>query len=183
VKLDNVESSYKENGLGQVLYDTVIKYRPVNIVEFGVYQGYSTIYMASALQDLGGGHIIAYDLWEDYDYRHTTMERTQANIDDNNLSRYVTLAHGDFDSWLDNPPKFDMLHLDISNDGDKIEKALTKLAPLIETGSIVVFEGGSAERDSVSWMKEFNKRPMNPLAEEFGFTVLDERFPSISIVA
>ena len=43
-------------------------------------------------------------------------------------------------------------------------------------------EGGSVERDNIEWMREFNKRPINPLQEQFGFEILDERFPSISIM-
>ena len=177
-----IESSYRENNLGQVLFDITFDYKPRKVVEFGVYRGYSTVCIAQALRANSQGHVIACDLWEGYAFNHTTMDVAQANLDDDDdLGDYATLWRADYYQWLDNPCKFDMLHVDISNDGDVIEKTLTKLAPQIEAGSIVVFEGGSAERDKVGWMTKFHKRPINQLQQKFGFEILDERFPSISI--
>ena len=176
-----MESSYAQHDLGLLLTELVLNYKPRKIVEFGVYHGYSTLNMARGLRVLRQGHIIACDLWSEYDYNHTTMDVAQKNIDEAYLSDYVTLWQADYYQWLENPGKFDMLHLDISNDGDVIEKTLTKLAPQIEAGAIVVFEGGSAERDEVEWMTKFHKRPINQLQQKFGFEILDERFPSISL--
>lgn len=177
----DIQSSYSENNLGMVLFDLVLTHKPRKIVEFGVFHGYSTIHMARALKLLGRGHIIACDLWESYQYNHTTMNVAQYNIDEYGLDDYVTLWRASYDEWLEHPTPFDMLHLDISNNGDIIEKTLTRLAPQIGGGSVVVFEGGSVERDSVEWMLKYNKRPINPLQKEFGFEILDERFPSISV--
>ncbi len=176
-----MKSSYAEHDLGSVLSSLVLEYSPQKIVEFGVLEGYSTIAMAHALQRRGGGHIIACDLWHHYDYKHTTMDVAQKNIDEAGLASYVTLWQANYYEWLTNPCRFDMLHVDISNDGNVIDKTLTMLAPQIEAGAIVVFEGGSAERDEVEWMKTYKRRAINPLQEKFGFEILDERFPSISI--
>jgi len=176
-----MKSSYEKNNLGDVLYKLVVWWEPQKIVEFGVFEGYSTIHMAKGLRDRGRGHIIACDLWDKYDYNHTTMDIAQKNIDDAELTDYVTLWEANYYQWLENPCRFDMLHVDISNDGDIIEKTLTKLAPQIDDGAIVLFEGGSAERDQVDWMKKFNKRPINPLRKKLKLQILDERFPSISI--
>jgi hypothetical protein len=50
-----------------------------------------------------------------------------------------------------------------------------------------VFEGGSAERDAVGWMREFKKPPLAPAVRElrrsypqWSFTVL-QPFPSMTI--
>lgn len=180
-KMMNLKSSYARNNLGLILTELVIEYKPRKIVEFGVLHAYSTIHMALGLQELGRGHIIACDLWHHYDYNHIMMDVAQSNIDTMKLADHITLWQGDYHTWLQNPCKFDMLHVDISNDGAIIEKTLTTLAPHMENGSIVVFEGGSKERDKVEWMKSSGKRPINPLQEKFGFEILDERFPSISI--
>jgi tRNA A58 N-methylase Trm61 len=110
------------------------------------------------------------------------MDVAQNNVDDADVSDYVTLWQADYFEWLENPCRFDMLHLDISNDGYIIDRTLCMLASQIAAGAIVVFEGGSVERDEVEWMKKFKKRPINPLQEKFGFEILDERFPSISIM-
>ena len=174
-----VESSYRENCLGDTLRSAVLNFRPKRIVEFGGYQGYSTIHMAQALRYMGRGHIIACDLWHKYPYRHTTMDVAQRNIERYNVEDYVTLWNADFDTWLENPCAFDMLHLDISNNGDIIEKMLDGLRNHINNGAVIIFEGGSEERDKIEWMLKFNKRPINPLRGKF--RILDERFPSISI--
>jgi len=176
-----IESSYRENDLGPVLTQLVLDHQPQKIVEFGVYHGYSTVHLARGLRLLRRGHLIACDLWSEYAFNHTTMNIAQQNIDAHSLSDYATLWQADYYKWLENPGKFDMLHVDISNDGDVIEKTLTKLAPQIDAGAIVVFEGGSAERDEVEWMTHFHKRPINQLQQKFGFEILDERFPSISL--
>ena len=176
-----MKSSYAKNDLGVILRGLVCDYEPRKIVEFGVYHGYSTVHMAQGLQYNGGGHIIACDLWQHYDYNHTTMDVAQKNIDEAGVGDYVTLWQANYYEWLANPCQFDMLHVDISNDGNVIDKTLTMLAPQIQAGAIVVFEGGSVERDEVEWMKTFKRRAINPLQEKFGFRILDERFPSISI--
>jgi len=179
--IDDIKSSYAENNLGRTLENLVLHRRPRKIIEFGVYHGYSTVHMANGLKRLGRGHLIACDLWDKYEFNHTTMDVAQKNVDRYMLTDYVTLWQANFHEWLSNPTPFDMLHVDISNNGDLIEEMLTKLAPQIKTGSIVVFEGGSDERDRIEWMLKFKKRPINPLQEKLGFKILDERFPSISI--
>lgn len=177
-----VDSSYRKNDLGITLRRIVRMYQPEKIVEFGVYHGYSTIHMAQGLQTYNHGHIDAYDLWDLYKYNHTTMDIAQQNINAHGVSDLVTLRQANYYEWLENPTEFDMLHIDISNNGDIIEQTLTKLAPQISEGSIIVFEGGTVERDNVEWMLEFNKRPINPLQKKFSFEIIDVRFPSISIM-
>lgn len=51
----DIESSYRDNDLGRTLYDLVLKYKPKKIVEHGILFGYSTVAMAQALDELGGG--------------------------------------------------------------------------------------------------------------------------------
>jgi len=179
----NIESSYRDNDIGKVIYDTVMQYKPKKIVEFGSLYGYSTIAMAMALQDLNnGGHIISYDLWDDYQYKHSNISETQKNIDLYNVSDIVTLSYGEYNSWLDNPEEFDLLHLDISNTGPIIFKTFFKLLEHINNGAIIIFEGGSIERDHVEWMTKFNKIPITQFKNQVGYTLLTNKFPSLSII-
>jgi predicted O-methyltransferase YrrM len=178
----DLPSSYGENNLGSVLHNLVMDHHPKHIVEFGVFHGYSTIHMALALQRLGRGTINGYDLWDKYPFRHVAEDDAWDNIVKFGVDDVVKLDQVDFFEWLKNPEPFDMLHLDISNNGDTIERALTALQPQIEAGAIVVFEGGSVERDNCEWMKKYNMPPINPLQEKFNFTILDDKFPSISLV-
>lgn len=175
-----IETSYSENDIGQTLYDLVLKYRPKKIVEFGVLAGYSTIVMAMALDEIGEGHIYANDLFENYEFKHSTMPDVQGNIDRYGLSEYVTLGKKNFDEWLASPQDFDLLHVDVSNKGDTIERLYESVKDQVERGAIVIFEGGSEERDNVDWMIKYNCKKLRDA--KVPFRVIDGRFPSLSMI-
>lgn len=175
-----IESSYSENDLGKTLYGLVLKYRPKKIVEFGILYGYSTVAMAMALDEIGTGHIYANDLFEDYSFKHGTMEEVQNNIDRYGLTKYVTLGKKNFDEWLRQSEDFDLLHIDVSNKGDTIERLYEAVKDQVARGAIVVFEGGSKERDNVEWMAKYNCKKIRDTAVPF--EVINERFPSLSVI-
>lgn len=174
------ESSYGENDLGRTLYDLVLKHKPKKIVEHGILFGYSTVVMAQALDEIGEGHIYAYDLFDTYAFKHSTMKETQANIDRYGLGKYVTLEQKDFEEWLKLSEDFDLMHIDISNKGDTIERLYEAVKEQVQKGAIVVFEGGSEERDNVEWMVKYNCKKLRDA--KVPFEVIDERFPSLSII-
>lgn len=175
-----IETSYSENDIGRTLYDLVLKHKPKKIVEFGVLYGYSTVVMAMALDEIGEGHIHANDLFEDYEFKHSTMAETQGNIDRYGLTKYVTLSKKNFEEWLKQPEDFDLLHVDVSNKGDTIEHLYAAVKDQVARGAIVVFEGGSEERDNVEWMMKYNCKKLRDSAVPF--EVVDERFPSLSMI-
>ena len=176
----NIESSYQENDIGKTLYDAVLKYKPKKIIEFGTLGGYSAVAMAMALDEIGEGHIYGYDLFEDYEFKNSTQENTQKNINEYGVAHYVTLVRKDFETWLQAPEQFDMLHLDISNKGDTLERLYEAVKDQIKKGAIVLFEGGSEERDNVEWMKKYNQKKLRDA--HVPFEVIDSRFPSLSIM-
>lgn len=181
----NIESSYQPNDIGKVLYDTVIEYKPKKIIEFGCLYGYSTVALAQGIRDLdNGGSIVAYDLWDKYPFKHTHKEYTQNNIEawTCKVDQFVELKDGNFYEWLDNPEPFDMLHLDISNTGDIIYKAYFKLIEFIKNGSIIVFEGGTLERDNIEWMIKYNKVKITDYKSQTNYKVLTNKFPGLSII-
>jgi predicted O-methyltransferase YrrM len=176
-----IESSYGENDIGKTLYDLVLEHKPRKIIEFGILYGYSTVVMAMALDEIGEGHIYAHDLFEDYSFKHGTMQQVQGNIDRYGLGDYVTLSKNNFDEWLAQPEDFDFLHVDVSNKGDTIDRLYGAVKDQIARGAIVVFEGGSEERDSVEWMTKFHEKKIRDAYAPF--TVIDPRFPSLSMLA
>lgn len=181
-KFVNVQSSYKENNLGKTLYDTVLKIKPKKIIEFGVLHGYSTIAMAQALRDLGEGHILAYDLFENYPFNHGTIKKVTRNLKKHGVEDFVSVKRGDFYKWLGKQERFDLLHLDISNDGEIITNAVKKLSKFLDLGSVILFEGGIKARDRIDWMTKFKKTPMYPLKYKLGYKILNKRFPGLSII-
>jgi tRNA A58 N-methylase Trm61 len=136
--------------------------------------------MAMALDELGEGHITAYDLFEDYPFKHSSMERTQSNIDQYGVSKYITLKRGNFNDWIKDPEPFDLLHVDISNNGDTIARLYAGVKNLVAAGATVLFEGGSPEHDEIEWMVKYGFRKIADSGVPY--RLIDARFPSISII-
>lgn len=190
IKELNVRSSYKEHNLGVTLYEYVLKEKPTKIVEFGVLDGYSTIAFALALKELGRGKVYAYDIWEDYEFKHGNLHEVQNRIHSLELGEYVELRHADVYEWTQSPTvEFDMIHIDVSNNGPRLEKIIGNLkAHFAETRNHrpILFEGGTHERDYRGWLTDENKvddeKWITLRKSEFRYRVLDERFPGISII-
>ena len=162
-------SSYSKNNFEGIIHNTVIAFPPSIAVELGVLEGYSTVAISKALcllKEMNGsaGHLHSYDLWEDYPYRHSTQSEVQKTIDKSSLSEFVTLykkdafiVHEDY-----NDKSVDLLHVDLSNSGDIFNDILEKWTPKMRHCGLILFEGGSEERDNIDWMKKYNKKPIRP---------------------
>ena len=177
----DIESSFRRNRLGEVLYNCVVERRPKRIVEFGVYRGYSTVSMGMALRALGAGHLNAFDLFERYPYRHVHRDIAQASVDSYGLSGVVTLCQMDLYDWLKEPTEVDLLFVDVSNSGDTIRDVERAVRPQLERGAEVVFERGSRERDEIGWMVKYQKTPIRSVQKEVRYDLLTEMFPSFSV--
>lgn len=171
----HIVSSYTPNNIGKSIYDAVIKYKPKKIIDFGVLYGYSTVCLAQGVRDNGFGKIIAYDLFEDYEYKNAIKDVVLNNLKFYNLDQYVTIIKKDFNTWLLEQEDFDLLHLDISNTGETIESIYNNYP-----NKTIIFEGGSEERDNCLWMKKYNKKPINSVKHIYD--VVNDKFPSLSII-
>ena len=154
-----IESSYQQSAMGKVLYDAVIEQRAKKIIDFGILNGYSTVCMAMAARETGG-KVYAYDLFDDYEFNGPNTSTLQENFSRYNVAHLIELKKVNFYEWLNDIEDFDILHLDISNDGDIISKLYD--ATKNKNGE-VFFEGGSKERDAQDWMLKYNKKPINDL--------------------
>jgi|TARA_Y100001938_G_C8079528_1_gene428216 hypothetical protein len=173
-----IESSYQKNNLGYTIYETILELNPKVVIDFGILYGYSTVTIAQALKDIGeGGKVIAYDLYEDYEYKNSIRSVVEKNIKYYGVDDIVELKYGNFYQWVDNPDNFDLIHLDISNTGNIIKLATNKLP-----NKNILFEGGSKERDNENWVEKYNKTKIYPLKSEIGYEILNEQWPSISLV-
>ncbi len=152
-----IESSYQRSSMGRVLYDAVIKTGAQKIIDFGILNGYSTVCMAMAARETGG-KVYAYDLFDDYEFNGPNTSTLQENFSRYNVAHLIQLKKVNFYEWLNDIEDFDILHLDISNDGDIISKLHE--ATRSSCGQ-VFFEGGSEERDEQDWMLKYNKKPIN----------------------
>jgi hypothetical protein len=159
----DIESSYQPSAMGEVLYDAVLEAGAKKIIDFGVLDGYSTVCMAMAAK-LTGGKVYGYDLFEDYEYNKPNVDRLKNNFKKYDVEDLIELKKVDFYEWLNNIEDFDVLHLDISNDGDIIS-SISKATN--NKDGLVFFEGGSEERDKQGWMLKHNKKPICDLKDKY----------------
>lgn len=168
-----VESSYSLNNLGKTIYDEIRKLKPDLVIDFGVLEGYSTICIAQALRDNGKGRVKAYDIFDGYEFNHSKLENLVRNLKNYDVLDWVDIEERNFFDWIKNPEKFDVVHIDISNTGDIVD-----MFSVLYGKGLVLFEGGSLDRDRAGWMVKYNKKPIN--ATVLPFEVINPNFPSIS---
>ena len=173
-----------ENGKYQwlpILYSMVEYLKPKKIIEFGPGRGTTTITIAMALKDNNiDGKINSYDMWvHEYwgDYENTLEEYKKWGVDD-----YISLQEKDFREWIKTDEHFDFLYFDIDNNGDKILDLYEKTKHRIEEGSVIMFEGGSLERDNHGVIISGAKK-MNDVKNIVGYDVLTDNIKySVSII-
>ncbi len=90
-----MRSSYTQNNYAEVFHAILRGFNPVNCVELGVLDGYSTIAMGFALQKIGRGELNSYDLFEDYQYKHGNQQDVQRRLEDYGLEKIVKLHKAD----------------------------------------------------------------------------------------
>lgn len=192
--LENMRSSYKENNIGKTLKRLVLGYKPRLIVECGILDGYSLYHLAKATKlnseaEFFTGHVIAYDLFEDYMYTHGNAVDVHNMLKATGVDEYATVLQGNAFTVQKSfeEHSVDMLHIDISNDGNTYLKVLELWGNKIPKGGVIVLEGGSEDRDSVGWMVKYGKRricsvlPLIAVKKKWKVTVL-RPFPSLTVL-
>lgn len=153
-----MDSSYAENSFGAVFLAIMDAFKPHRVVELGCLHGYSTKHLAEGMKRYGGGAMDVFDMFEDYQYKHGTQSEVQKLMDEGGYD-FVKLNKGDaFEAYKKFPDNsVSMLHVDLSNTGDTVKNIMRQWHPKMVQGGVILFEGGSKERDGVSWMKTYSK--------------------------
>jgi hypothetical protein len=182
-------SSYEINDYKYLFMDIVFCKRPKLVIELGILHGYSLLAIATALKQLGSGKVYAYDLFEDYQYNHGSLSGVKKSIVSNGFENYVDIYKADaykvHQSYKNN--SVDIIHIDISNNGDVLNYMIDHWTDKLTDNGIIIFEGGSEERDTVDWMIKYNKKPIrseihsNKIITEKYFYVTHTLFPSLTI--
>lgn len=190
-----MKSSYIQNNYDEVFYAIVTTYRPVIAVELGVLEGYSTISIAKGLkrnkETVGiDCRLDAYDLFEDYKYNRANQTDVQKTIDEAGLREFISFkkenAFEVHNRYQDNTVYF--LHVDLSNDGETVYRIMELWDKKLVIGSIILFEGGSEERDNVEWMKKYDKKSIkyelenNSIIKEKYIFGTYLKFPSLTVL-
>lgn len=157
-----MHSSYSINNFAPVFRSVVSAFQPTLCVELGVLEGYSTVAIAKGLKENfekggGRGHLSAHDLFEEYRYRHAALDAARANIEAAGVQDFVTLYQQNAievaDDYSDG--SVHLLHVDLSNTGETVRWVMEAWDQKMVQGGIILFEGGTDERDQVEWMKKY----------------------------
>ena len=180
-----MKSSYRQNNYGLLFEALASIHKPNLIVECGVLNGYSLLYLARGARS---ARVVGIDLFEDYEFKHGDAHDIADAAYREGL--FVELWKQDA---LQAAAEFEdesvgILHIDISNDGLTLPITFGGWFPKVKKDGIIIFEGGSEERDNVEWMKKYEKRPIREFKENW--RDLKERcefvtlvpFPSLTIV-
>lgn len=162
--IESLASAYKDHGYGFLFYALARAFKPAACVELGVYQGFSLLATAAALRDNARGTIEGFDLFEDYPFRHESFARVSSSIRANGLESRARIHKADALQAHEAFAAVDWLHVDISNNGDIYRGIFERWSPKV--ARVMLLEGGSAERDRVDWMTQFDKAPIAPAIEE-----------------
>lgn len=166
-----MRSSYIQNNYGEVFEAIIQAHRPRLSVELGILDGYSTLHIAKGLKYVNeGGRLEAYDLFERYKYKHSKLKDVEKMFEEEMcgiLNGNIKLACEDAFEVHEKyyPGSVDLLHVDLSNTGETIRKIMLQWDSKLSYGSLILFEGGTEERDQVEWMLKYKKEPIKPEME------------------
>ena len=177
-------SSYEKNNYGELFYSLIRIYRPGKVVELGTKAGYSAYHIAKALKANKKGGLDCFDLWEKYAFSSVPKSKALKNLAEFSgiVSLYQTNAVGIEKRYQ----SVDILHVDLSNEGEILEKIIPHWIDKVK--NLIIIEGGSMQRDRVFWMKKYHKQPIKKWLQDLiqkrsdleYFTI--EPFPSVTII-
>jgi predicted O-methyltransferase YrrM len=124
---------------GAFLYLLARSIRAKTIVEFGTSHGLSTIYLAAALRDNGGGKVIGTE------FVAGKAAEAQRNLDESGLARFAQIQQGDARQTLrDLPHGVDLCLMD--GFPPYSLEVFRLIAPRLKKGAIVVVDGTNTLR-------------------------------------
>jgi predicted O-methyltransferase YrrM len=134
---------------GQLLYMLARSLKAYSVVEFGLSFGISTLYLASALRDNGGGKIITTE------FEPSKAARARANLEAGGLIDLVEIREGDALQTLASnlPETIDLLLLDGAKSlySDILDRVESRLRP----GAMII-------ADNADYCPEYLERVRSP---------------------
>ena len=160
-----MKSSYNNTvTFGDILSAVTFIHKPKLVVECGILEGYSlSKFVENTNKDT---KIEAYDIFEQFNGNHA--------IKDSLVKQFivypnVSIQEGDFYEVYKkySDKSIDILHIDIANNGDVLEYVFKHYLPKLSKNGIIIFEGGSEERDNIEWMIKYNKSKIKPILDKY----------------
>jgi predicted O-methyltransferase YrrM len=145
----------------RMLYMLARSIRARSIVEFGTSFGISTIYMAAALRDNGGGHLIGTD------FEPAKVEKARQNLAAARLSDLVEIREGDALQTLSRnlPESIDLVLLDGAK--SLYTQVLSLLEGRLRSGALIVADNTDYCPEYLERVREQNGGYLSaPLADD-----------------
>ncbi|MBK1880817.1 class I SAM-dependent methyltransferase [Luteolibacter pohnpeiensis] len=137
---------------GKLLYSLARTTHAKTIVEFGTSFGVSTIFLAAALRDNGGGKLITTE------YDAEKSEQARRNLAATGLEEWVDFRVGDArESLTDSPDQIDMLFLDGAK--ELYIEVLKLLEPRFRSGSVIASD--NTDHDGMESFLAYIQNPAN----------------------
>ena len=156
-------SSYKNNlNYGDLLESITFIQKPKSILEIGILDGFSLKCFADNSDK--NTKIESYDIFDEFVGNSANKEQLIEKFKEYNN---VNIQYGDFYKlhMLDN--KYDIIHIDIANNGDVYEYAINNYLQKLNTNGLLILEGGSNERDNIEWMIKYKKTKIQPVLKKY----------------
>ena len=156
-------SSYKNNlNYGDLLETITFIQKPKSILEIGILDGFSLKCFAD--NSVKNTKIDAYDIFDEFNGNHANKEQLIEKFKEYNN---VTIEYGDFYELYKSKDKYDMIHIDIANNGDVYEFSINHYLPKLNDKGLLILEGGSEKRDNVEWMIKYDKPKIQPVLKKY----------------
>lgn len=137
---------------GRLLYNIARTSRAKTIVEFGTSFGVSTIYLASAIRDNGGGKVITTEFEPD------KAAQARKNLSAAGLEEFVEFRVGDALQSLAEPPRdIDMIFLDGAK--QLYIDVLRLLEPNLRSGGVVASD--NTDHEGIAAFLDYIRTPAN----------------------
>jgi predicted O-methyltransferase YrrM len=160
-----MNSSYNQKDIdyGDLIDSLIFMQNPKFILEIGILDGYS---LKHFIDNTASTSIInAYDIFDKFNGNHANESELKERFKNN---YNVSINYGDF--YLlhkDIDMFYDIIHIDIANNGDIYEYAIQHYLPKLTKSGIMILEGGSLERDNINWMIKYNKPPIKKILNSY----------------
>jgi predicted O-methyltransferase YrrM len=142
---------------GELMYNTARAIDARRIVEFGTSFGFSTIYLAAAVRDNGGGCVVTAEL------EPCKAETARRNFEDAGLEQFVEIRVGNaLETLKDVEAPVDMVLLDGWKDA--YIPLVQMLAPKLRRGSVVFADNVKIFKNSLRPYVEFMRDRRNGFA-------------------
>jgi predicted O-methyltransferase YrrM len=132
---------------GVLLYMLARGCRAQTIVEFGTSFGISTLYLAAALRDNGGGHLISSE------FEPSKVERAQNNLTAGGLVDLVEIREGDALQTLSSalPESIDLLLLDGAK--SLYPEILSLVESRLRPGAFILADDADCSPEYLAWVR------------------------------